>query len=524
MMKDDEVYSWDQEQWQWFRAEIEASRKLTWKVDRLAASQLSVSTPNGASLVVSSETDWSYVPDEQMQSTLLWMYSMVYLRIQLERSSEPSDVAPIFAACSDFLMSDNGEARLQTLTSRDHLMAEVILTALYLSSWSDFPERCKARELVEHVVAWAEKPGSIRVNNHGLMLTSAVIYALSAMGEEGTDRFTEMETTLQRIVEAAFDSTGLCVENSPAYHAFHLRFLGEMVRSGESPHSPIRKLRSRIAEISAMGQSALEAVALPDGSLPPLGDGNKVAKAVQRTGPVVHYSKDSGFYSERDEESYLSMKCGQSSIVHKHMDDNSLFWAPLGETVFTDAGIYNYDWSDRFTLAVKSQRGHTMPRFSKFDQVYPASYYRMDEIPKVMAELHMDRTDGVATVSGTSTILGNYTARRRVSFKGLEAIHIQDSFEGPKDGLPKVRFLVPSSFAFTVLDSRRIKLLGDRIECLIEASCDLVACVSGADDGNLADGWVATKLNQLEPAWALDFAPTSDGLVEFVATARRKWQ
>ncbi|WP_124039817.1 hypothetical protein [Neoactinobaculum massilliense] len=157
----------------------------------------------------------------------------------------------IYAALAGYLLSQNGQDRLEELTSCDHLAAELQKSTLCLLSYPDFGPRQQARDLLESIVKWALKPGSVRTNNHGLMLAEATLYSLAAFDFATNSVVAELEEKLFTIIDAAFDETGLCVENSPAYHMFHIRLLRRILSSGKSDLSPLHGIAPRIGGLLA---------------------------------------------------------------------------------------------------------------------------------------------------------------------------------------------------------------------------------------------------------------------------------
>lgn len=486
-----------------YREMRQQDAQLTWQLEQPTSGHYIVTTPNKIQLTITESIDWHLEPDDQYQSTLLWLYSLIPLRLIADRYGDYALVNSSVRSFHDYASSAQGEQRFEGLTSRDHMTAEYVRTLTYLLTDERFESLHEARELIIQASHWAMKPGTIARNNHGMMLALSVIHAEEIVGTEALHGVAkEASSKLIAILRQAFDDTGLCRENSPAYHHFYIRYMKSIVTEAKVLGGALRELIPEIEHLIRRAESTLTKIALPDGSLPPFGDGNHWPAAVDSGGPDEHFSPDSGFYMVRDKNTYLSFKCGNSSITHKHMDDNAIYLWNAGETIIADGGLYNYDWTNRFTLCVKSQRGHSSPHFQKYDNTYPATLYR-DGSVRVKSEIELSKTGSSTTLHGTYTIDNNFTSNRTISFFDITQLSICDTFSSSGPERKKIRFLMPGHFTITV-SGRVVHASSTQNDVRINFSSGRLSVIRAADDGAHADGWVATGFGSVDPAWAID--------------------
>lgn len=477
---------------------------LTWSVEPNGSGGYLVKTPNRVEVCVDESIQWDQIPESQYQSTLLWLYSLVYLKKIVDEYDDLRFAAVLTKSFADFVRSNLGQERLATLTSRDHMTAEYVKTLTYLLTFPEFEAQEQARTLVSDGIKWAIEPGHIASNNHGMMLCVSILHGLRFIDTQDRDSIEEQSTqTLSEIVRNAFDSNGICTENSPAYHAFYIRFLNTVIEEAQILEGSYESLISELQELLSLAHEALATTALPDGKLPPLGDGNTSGAVIEATKEGTMFSPETGFYSHKSQGVYFSMKCGMATITHKHADDNSIFLWANGEQVIADAGLYNYDWKEPLTVSVKSQLGHSGPFFEKFDDYYPATLYRHDNV-RVVGELTLGHSDDqMNQLVGRSTIDGQFTAIRKVSFLVPTSLEIFDSFEAPQGEPRVVRFLIPGNFSVEIAGST-LRATSSVNKLTLSFEHEHIQLTRGDRSGAVPKGWIADGFGSISPAWLVE--------------------
>lgn len=425
--------------------------RFTWSFKQLEDGGYRIRTPNRKIIFIGKDPVWDFQPDEQYQSTLLWAYSLRYLQYIAADKNDFSFINSVVPKFRDFLLSPRGREIFDGLTSRDHLAAEVIGALTYLGSSPQFKAVDAAEEILNTLISWALN-GNIQPNNHGMMLCGSIMQASRHIDEPGARdlliRHTEQRLTA--LLSSVIDETGFCVENSPSYHAFYIRYLDDLQLDLSDPqvNSSPEFLSSLRRVVSAMRES-LEQIALPNGQLPPLGDGNLQPGNIDKLVSGELYSQASGFYCVKDENVYFSVKSGAASGTHKHMDDTSIFLWARGESLLLDAGLLNYDNQDAVANSIKSQVGHSGAFYRRFDDLMPSVAYRTarDSKWRVSAQLLRLNDDGVAatTLKAVAEIDEQFGVSRTVTVHSLEQYRIADSFTNVNESRV-IRFNIPSEY------------------------------------------------------------------------------
>lgn len=430
---------------------------IPWDLRKLDSESYILITPNKVDIRVTDKVDLNLNPI-QYQSTLLWYHSLVWLRFLIREYKDYNFVKSFLESYFDFMNTEDYEKILSSLTSRDHLIAEQIRTMTYLLSHENFINNPKIQAIIMIGVNWSLKPGNIANNNHGMMLALALLHTPIFTYNFRLNRIINyIPYQLIKIIGNAFDNTGLCKENTPAYHKFYIWYTKLIIREIACINSINGGLYTdiyhKLENILEIAESSLRHISLPNGDLPPFGDGNILTNVVNNSlENSEFFSIESGFYSFKQKKvrnRYFSVKCGYSSIVHKHCDDTSIFYYYDDMPIITDAGFLNYDWNNVANILVKSQRGHSSAVYSKFDKYYPGALYNDLSLVnnRVRSFMRVENQENMRFIYCNVIIDKQYHIERIVKFSHLNNILIFDKFSNldtkDREAEKCIRFLIP---------------------------------------------------------------------------------
>lgn len=443
----------------------------SWEIKPIGSNHYEAITPNKFFIELLNQVNTTFDINKtpQYQSTMLWYHSLAWLRIIYNKYQDYGFVNNFIDDYCAFVYSELGDAIFSTLTSRDHLVAEQIRNLTYLLAQEDtsFSNKNNTKRILLKLIDWATIPSNILNNNHGMMLASSLLHVplFIEMSEKTRNHLINLSSNrLVEVIESAFDSYGLCNENTPVYQHFYIRFLKNQIEELnflKKYDTHYSKIAIKLSEILSLAEHTLELIALPTGELPPFGDGNNVnsQKIVNALDFAEFYSLDSGFYAYKHKKlrsRYFAMKCGYASATHKHSDDTSIFYWYDGSPIITDAGFLNYDWRDPENVLVKSQRGHSGAFYYKYDDFYPITLYKDGSSKsRIASEMNVEKSETLTTIKGNVCIDKKYNVERMVKFSHLNNILIVDRFSvsDSSEKLEKcVRFLVPVEHKVEVYD------------------------------------------------------------------------
>lgn len=234
-----------------------------------------------------------------------------------------------------------------------------------------------AFEIQRHATWLSQDKNYSRRTNHGFEQAD-ILLRTTLVFPECNKFFQAGKISKERLVDEvsfAFTEQGVHKENSPAYHQVmleKLKTLTEYKKLGEE-------------ELSVLGENLigkarifLNAITLPDGTLPLIGDTQKeVAKKVnlaslddvpdvpERAGCKLWDYSDSGYvvveYIDEGtgQTAKLIVRSGQFSHYHRHDDDLSIYWQIGGHLILGDGGLYSYDEKDSCRRFFRSKNAHS---------------------------------------------------------------------------------------------------------------------------------------------------------------------
>ncbi|MDO4821168.1 MAG: heparinase II/III family protein [Rothia sp. (in: high G+C Gram-positive bacteria)] len=494
----------------------------TWFIQKVADTEYLSITPNKINLKLTSGDDYTYKPESQYQSTMLWYHSLAWLKVISKQYGDFEFINNIILDYHKFMFSSSYEEIMATLTSRDHLVAEQIRSITYLLATGKVVHIKQCNEMLLNLTRWAQIEENVKNNNHGMMLVASLLHVPIFIDFEGKED--ELESyaieKLKYIISGAFDSTGLCKENSPIYHRFYITYLKRLVAEFSVLPLNNKDFPLFLEEVLEKAESALQKTTLPDGSLPPFGDGNTTPKEYPPTRErSVFYSEESGFYCVKtasEKKKYFSVKSGYSSITHKHSDDTSIFYWYDGQPIITDAGFFNYDWTDSRTVVVKSQRGHSGAFYRKFDSLYPATLYPAKTPTRVKSGLNY-RVDGNMNIlEARSEIDNKYSIKREIKFSHLGNFLVNDTFTSPSISDEKVvRYLINGDLDVKETEEGlRITGKGFAVRLIIKRAKSVSIERGVEEDSVPARGWVVDKqFYSLKPCWSIELIPETNNIL-----------
>ena len=200
------------------------------------------------------------------------------------------------------------------------------------------------RSLIEHAEYLVDDRNYTHQTNHGLFQDAGLLILTRYLGfleesrgwrEHARARFLE---TISRHVDV---KEGMHLEHSPEYQYLTLNLLTRICELAEIDDPWLGTLLERMRDAGAW-------FVLPDGTVPPIGDSDRVpapksVREAAKTKSGLKAFPSSGWAVVRSRDSALITSAGYHSHVHKHVDDLSFYLYEGGEPVIVEAGKYGYD-------------------------------------------------------------------------------------------------------------------------------------------------------------------------------------
>lgn len=446
-----------------------------------------VNLPNGANVSVPSLISarfWDMEFATDPNSSTLWLRSLKYLA-NFERSGHHAwnDIEATLRLFNVWMDGFSGRREELRSGSLDHQIALRLRTACTLCSLmarEDPDIRTQHRVMsalndrVRSDVVLASELDLFEDNNHGIMLAIAMLHASAFFPDvvdagAARDWLKKLQDSLGRIV----DQDGLAPENTISYQIFYVDLLEQLsefvqwVGWGEEG-------ASWIVDLTRTAVIATRRLVMPDGAVPPIGDSHGERQSRFKHLPGRVYSPSNGFFVDSDGTTYLSMKSGFRSVIHKQMDDGSVILWRDGVFAIRDAGLLSYDQKDAAAVAIRGQRGHSSTVLRRFDAMnamkmiaFSTNTSRMDG----ELTLGASAADGIDACSVTSYDSEPYL-RRRVRSTDRRRFTIDDSYLADSRERVVTRFLLDESARSISMDDLVVTVLAGPLEITYDLSAN----------------------------------------------------
>ncbi|WP_334065364.1 heparinase II/III family protein [Alteromonas genovensis] len=220
--------------------------------------------------------------------------------------------------------------------------------------------------LHRHITWLSEDKNYSKHTNHGFdQATSVYIIGLYTNYPVWKSFFELSETRLIEEIEFAYTDEGVHKENSPGYHVFMLRRLSRFSKLNKLCANNVSKKAMLLEERAT---NFKEALTLPDGTLPIIGDtrGEHFVDEYQYPTDVTifDYSK-SGYIivkgSVLGKPLYLIVKNCFDSVYHRHDDDLHIYLNYDNIDLLSDGGLGAHNEKDPRRISLRSNECHNVP-------------------------------------------------------------------------------------------------------------------------------------------------------------------
>lgn len=294
----------------------------------------------------------------------------------------------------------------------------------------------------EHLQWLCEDKNYSRRTNHGFEQARFMMSVASEMpGLPASTKAIELALhRLQDEILFAFTGQGVHKENSPGYQWFMIKVMqqAKAMLDGYGLELPDIEFRKTIDRAKRF----LDVIALPDNSLPLIGDTihkkkqNAYIAKLRKNKPkgegvqVFDYSK-SGYvivkdFTDQESPVHLAFKNGHLSDYHRHNDDLSIHLTKGNCVVFGDGGLYSHNKNDVGRQYAKSAWAHS----TFFPTELAEKKIKRNRLMQP-PELRFSERESIA---GKTWLYGpDYVLERRLNWceiAGLKELEISDSIVG----------------------------------------------------------------------------------------------
>ena len=375
--------------------------------------------PNGKRISAKPySTLFQQVFDDSPEENLLfikgldWLEALLRAYDETHESQYKNECLEAIQAFFLYLGSDI-ESQLKLPSSVEHGYAtrSFVLSRVLQAGYDIAELKPKIFSLLAQHAEWLSDLKNRRLNNHDVMTNRALLHLSLLMSEDARSplwRRTALER-LEELFSLNFDTDGMTNENTPSYHQFNINLFAEVCDYIE--HYGIEcRLTQKAKPVLEKARNCMRHLVRQDSSCPAIGDSSTYKTPYESINKSCYYSQ-SGFCIIKDDDLYLSFKCGFGLESHKHHDETSITLFYKGIDLVMDGGRFNYDKQSPIRQHMVSPKAHSA--------IYPTSLddcniRRVTGKYKEAGLFSFAENDSFATVTGGYTLLDGTCVTRHL--------------------------------------------------------------------------------------------------------------
>lgn len=430
--------------------------------------------------------------------------------------------------CADFLFSwynfyilgvRNGEFLWKDDAVSFRAFRVAVVAKYILSSGLKFSENEK--EMAKHAISLHYKElldeRKFKRNNHGLfqvrgLMTLSFIHS-DLVSLDKARSYAEKQVNY--LWPQQYGTQGFHLENSTGYHQFALKEFDEILSSPE--FSGTNLFFDKLDIKKAMGNTKY--FYHPNGISTLLGDSNLSTKTLPRfKGDRIFNEAGYAFLSGQDDSinnSYLAVRTGFRSHIHRHSDDFSFEWSEMGEVIIQDSGRYSYEYENPYRIFVTSTRAHNTVAINDKNFPWHGSFKEKDFYKGAVEEYECNDNKSCLVLQRWFSDLDVVFKRSLEIEKGKHLI-VTDTLTSDLGNTYIQWFHLAEPFDYIGEDAAgSLVFSSKRLLVFVNKPEEVEVMLCKGQNEPFIQGWISYKEKQKTPRWSVGFKKTKKGNVTF---------
>ena len=349
-------------------------------------------------------------------------------------------------------------------------------------------------------------PKQFKKNNHGVFQMRALACLIAVLPQLDKEKTAKAYITekLDFLWKQQFGTQDIHLENSPAYHIVVIKEFESIVNSRDFAGFELSFNKERISRVKENASLFVQ----PDGFLCGLGDTNPY----KIKGKVLvgdHIYNESGYavfgsYDEVNNQTYLIMRTGFPSNIHRHSDDFSFEWFENGERILTDSGRFSYDYDSPYRKFVTSTRAHNTVEINGENYPWWGDFKRSEFYSDAVRSYTSNLNKSTIEVSKVFGRLGVQFDRKLVIEKG-KSIEVHDRLTSENQNEYTQWFHFADQFALVSNEGDEIVFQSkiNKVTLSVPSGVDVLV-MKGAEEPFI-QGWCSPKERALVSRYSIGF-------------------
>lgn len=353
-------------------------------------------------------------------------------------------------------------------------------------------------------------------NNHGLFQVRGLM-ALSVLHSDVVDlkrAFIYAERKINYLWSQQYGKQCLHLENSTGYHQLTIREFDEILKSPEFSAANLVYNKDHVAKAIDNTKYFYH----PNGSSTLFGDTNLSYKDIPKfTGDRIFNEAGYAFLAGRwhgQENSYLAVRTGFPSNIHRHSDDFSFEWSEYGKVIFQDSGRFSYDYDDPCRMFLTSTRAHNTVTVNGGNYPWWGSFNKQDFYKGAVSSYEASDDAVVIELEKEFSDI-DVVFTRKMKLERRHLLVVTDDLKSSSPNSYEQWFHLEESFFYEGENEFGCLVFkSEAMQLVFTPPSNVNAVIVKGQDQPFMQGWVSYKEKQISPRYSVGFIV--DGKDNFV--------
>lgn len=343
-------------------------------------------------------------------------------------------------------------------------------------------------------------------NNHGLFQVRGLM-TLSTLLSDFVDLEKAKEYSKEKIDflwPQQYGEQCFHLENSTGYHQFALKEFSEILESPEFSGMDLVYNRSHLDRALDNTKYLFH----PNGIATLFGDTKLIKKDLPIfSGDRIFNEAGYAFLAGSDkskDNSYLALRTGFRSNIHRHSDDFTFEWSEYGEVIIQDSGRYAYDYNHPYRKFVTSTRAHNTITVNGKNFPWHKDFKEKD--------FYRGAVDHYESFANNSKITlkkeffeDSVVYNRLIEFKKGSSLRVIDSLRSKEENTYEQWFHLAESFELEERSIDMLRFSSSNLRLVVQVPRGVEILLCRGQKEPFLQGWISYGEQQLVPRWSFGF-------------------
>lgn len=443
-----------------------------------------------------------------------WMDSLLYRYLRDGDYFAAKKSAEYFFSWYDFYVADGRKGEFLWKDDAVSFRAfRIAIVTRYILGSPDYSEEKKqtARDAIKLHYDELIDDRKFKRNNHGLFQVRGLM-TISTIHSDILDLDAARAYVAKKVNYLwlqQYGKQGIHLENSTAYHQIIIKEFEEISKSPEFNKCKLIFNKVEIEKVKDNSKYFFH----PNGKSTLFGDSNLSIQPHPRfSGDRIFNEAGYAFFSgkqDSEENSYLAVRTGFPSNIHRHSDDFSFEWSEKGQVIFQDSGRYSYEYNNPLRIFLTSTRAHNTVTVNGLNFPWWGEFKKKDFYGGAVKQYEGNSEEVKLVLEKDFPSLGVKFNRSLELVRG-ESLKITDTLRSQSENKYEQWFHLAEEFEYSgEMENGKLKFDTDKFSVIIHPPVGAEVLVVKGQEEPFVQGWVSYKEKKITPRWSFGFIKDS---------------